>query len=128
MGVSADGWIALAQSFIQQDGRAALSTVTRPQVGAYSTTTLTNADVAPLTYSIYCAPIDYGSSALAALKQEPGYNSTLSYKQLYIPVGGGYEPKIGDIVTLDKDWTILEILNDWETESVKCAWLVKIGG
>jgi hypothetical protein len=125
--MSAQDWINLGTQLIAKNGRATAATVTRAQPGTYSTTLLeTSGDGTALTFSILCAPVDYAADSTNALMQQPTYNSTLSYKKLYVPGGTSYVPAIGDVVTLDKAWTVTKILNEFETNSVKCAYLLQI--
>jgi len=124
MGVAADGWIKLAQDFISQDGRAELSTVSRNTDTPYTPAQLQSTAQTPTTYQVYCAPIDYVGKA-----QADGYNSIISYKQLYVPVSdNGYVPQVGDSITLGTTtYQMTKILNTFETESVECAYLVQLG-
>ncbi len=127
----------MANKFISKDGRASLTTIKRALSGTYDTTELSTEDEDvtppnPITFQVYCAPVDYAAIRYNDLTQKTEFNDTSSVKELYLPGGVGpdgktYIPQLGDIVTLDKDWTVLAIKDTFETQSVSCAYLLHIG-
>jgi len=124
MGVEAEGWIELARSMITEFGRDTPVTFTRKVVGEYETSALGRPAGTPVTYTVVSAPINF------KLRELDGVTITSGEKILYIPgrdtSANLVEPRIGDTVALEKVYRVLEVI-PFETESVNCAYALKIG-
>ena len=124
MGVEADGWIAMAQEMIQEFARASAVTFTRTVHGNYDPSTLSHATDPETTYTAYAAPLDF------KLMEIEEYTIQEGEKMLWVPgedtSNVAIDPQVGDKVTLEKDYRVLSV-EAFETESVNCAFLLKIG-
>lgn len=124
MGIAADGWVSLASDLIRQNGRSSPVTFTRAVKGEYSPDTLDRPVGTPTTYICVAAPLDF---KLKEINQVTILNGE---KMLWIPgedtSGNAVDPQVGDKVDLGTIYRVLEVTS-FETESVNCAFLLKIG-
>ena len=124
MRIAANGWISLASAMIKQNGRADPITFTRQVVNNYSPDTLTRTEGTPVTYSVVGAPLDF------KLKEIDQITIITGQKMLWVPgvdtSGAAIDPQVGDTVNLGVIYRVLEVTS-FETESVNCAFLLKIG-
>lgn len=124
MSAVTDGWIELASSMITQFGRAVPVTFTRQVVSGYSPTTLTSVEGTPVTYTCVAAPLDFKIAEMDKVTILEGE------KMLWIPgedtSGAAVTPIVGDTVNLGVVYRVL-MVTAYETESVNCAFLLKIG-
>jgi hypothetical protein len=124
MGAVAEGWIALASEMIRQDGRSSPVTFSRAVNGEYTPGVLGRAEGTPITYSCVAAPLDF------KLKEIDQVTILSGQKMLWIPGedvdGVAVDPQVGDTVDLGTTYRVLEVTS-FETESVNCAYLLKIG-
>ena len=126
MGVAADGWIRLATEMIAQYGETTGVVLTKPNAGTYSTSTLAPAAGSPATYNFWGAPVDFKIRDIDKVTIMTGE------KLLYLPgttkTGATVIPEVGDTVTFANSdvFRVLEVTS-YDTESVSCAFLLKIG-
>lgn len=124
MGVEADEWRQLALESIIENGRSTTVTFTRKNYGAHNSSMLSRDDTPATTYECYAAPVN------KMVKSNDNSAVLTSVKLLYIPAtnvnGDDIEPQVGDTVELEDTYQVLEILNNYETESVACAYLLRI--
>lgn len=126
MGVAADGWIRLATQMISQYGETAGIVLTKANAGAYSTSTLAPADGTPTTYNLWGAPLDFKIRDIDKVTIMTGE------KMLWLPgetkEGSTVTPEVGDTVAFANSvvFRVLEVTS-YDTESVSCAYLLKIG-
>lgn len=124
MGVAADGWISLASDMIRQNGRSSPVTFTRAVTGEYTPEALGRPEGTPTTYDCVAAPLDF------KLKEIDQVTILSGEKMLWIPGkdvnGVAVDPQVGDTVDLGIEYRVLEVTS-FETESVNCAFLLKIG-
>lgn len=123
MGVAADGWRQLALDSIIQNGRSTSVIFTRYNNGEQQPMDLSRS-VLPSTYECYAAPVN-------KMVKTEGSSVLTSVKLLYIPAtdvdGNDIEPQVSDTVELEDTYQVLEVLDNYETESVACAYLLRIG-
>jgi hypothetical protein len=124
MGTAANGWISLASKMIAQNGRTSPITFTRQVVGSYNPDMLTSPEGTPSTYSVVGAPLDF------KLREIDQVTVITGQKMLWVPgvdvSGTAISPQVGDTVDLGIVYNVLEVTS-FETESVNCAFLLKIG-
>lgn len=124
MGVEADGWIELAQELIAANGRENATVFTRSTTSGYDPNTLSHAGSIETTYTAYAAPVDF------TIFQMDKYTINKGEKMLWVPGEDTSDvailPLVGDTVALEKEYRVLEVTS-YETESVNCAFLLKIG-
>jgi hypothetical protein len=133
MGTFADRQIALATRMIKSKGRSSPVTFIRSVKQDYAPTLLEPLETPPAeTYTCYGAPINF---LLKEIDKNHSNNvsqvtTLVSQKMLYIPGidvdGQSVIPKVGDMVGLESNYRIQEVI-PYETESVVCAYLLKIG-
>jgi len=117
-------WLDLAGELLAEYGRATSMTFTRAQYGEQDTDTLSRAVLTPLTYTCLGAPIDFNVREIN--------NNTITTGQKMLYVSGvdtadvAINPQINDTVSLDVVYRVLEVTS-YETKSVNCAFLLKIG-
>lgn len=125
MGVEADGYRADALEAIIENGRAEPVTFTRATYDEHDSSLLEKPEGEPITYECYAAPLN------KMVKTNDDSNILTTVKLLYIPAtdvnGDDIIPLKGDTVELETTYQVLEILNNFETESVPCAYLLRIG-
>ncbi len=124
MGIAADGWIELASSMITQNGRTDPVVFTRAVNGEYATNALTRTLGTAITYTVVAAPLDF------KLREIDQVTVITGQKMLWIPgvdtSDVSISPQVGDTVDLGTVYRVLEV-TAFETESVNCAFLLKIG-
>lgn len=134
MGQAADGWIALATQMIQQYGQELPFYLIKSKDGEqeYSPDELSSPpseDEDPNdVYEFYGAPLDFNLRDMDKVAVISGE------KMLWVPgttiAGEAIIPEVGDIVTFSqgagKSYRVNEVTS-YETESVNCAFLLKIG-
>ena len=124
MGAAADGWISMAEEMITQDGRSSPVVFSRLSPSNYETSTLGREQGAPVTYTCVAAPLDF------KLKEIDQITVITGQKMMWIPgvdtSGNAVSPQVGDTVDLGTVYRVLEV-ESFETESVNCAFLLKIG-
>ncbi len=124
MGTEATAWIAMAQEMIAEFGRTTAVTFTRTTKSDYAPATLTHATSTPTTYIAEAAPLDF------SLFEKDKYTVQEGEKMLWVPgedtSNVAISPQVGDIAALEVDYRVLEV-TAFETESVNCAFLLKIG-
>ncbi len=121
MSAADNDWIILARDMISEFGRAEDVTFSRNILTGYDTNTLQANDGTPATYTLPAAPVGF------SMREMNGTTVLTGMKKLYIPGGTSYAPIIGDTVDLGGNvYRVLEVIV-YETESVDCAYLLKIG-
>ena len=124
MGVEATGWIAMAQEMIAEFGRSSAVVFSRTNNSDYDPALLSHATSTPITYTAYAAPLDF------TLLERDTTTVKTGEKMLWVPGEDINDvailPEVGDTVALERDYRVLEVTS-YETESVNCAFLLKIG-
>lgn len=122
--MAAQDWIELAVSMISQYGRVSPVTFTRKNYQDYNPGALKRDPSEELEYICYGAPLDF------SMYEKNQVTTLQGTKMLWIPGvdinDHPVDPQVGDVVTLESDYRILEV-NVYETESMNCAFLLKIG-
>lgn len=122
--MAAQDWIELAVSMISQYGRVEAVTFTRKNYQDYNPGALERNPDEELEYICYAAPLDF------SMYEKNQVTTLKGTKMLWIPGvdinDQPVDPQIGDIVALESNYRVLEV-NVYETESMNCAFLLKIG-
>lgn len=132
MGQAADGWIALATQMIKANGQTLPFYLIKSRDGEedYDPDQLTTPSPAggTLASEIYGAPLDF------KLRDIDKVTIMSGEKMLWMPgtdtSGTAVQPEVGDIVSFNggagPEYRVNEVTS-FETESVNCAFLLKIG-
>lgn len=105
-------------------GRAVPVVFTRQNFSEHSTHSLARTEGPPSTYTANAAPVDFTIHEMNLTTVLQGE------KKLYVPgvdtSGNSITPVAGDTVDLGVVYRVLEV-TPYETESVNCAYMLKIG-
>lgn len=112
--------ITTSTTLIAKLGRAASATFTRLTATTYSTSTLAQSSSSG-TYTVAVAVADF------TLKEISLNNTLIGQKKLYVAGGTSYTPAIADTVVLGTTTFRVLDITTYETGSVNCAYMLRIG-
>jgi hypothetical protein len=105
--------------------RGQISLITRKTIsGGYDPSQLASPASTTLTWSLLIAPVSLSGTDITG--SYPGTNTIFTIQAAYIQGGTDYSPIEGDVITLEKDYRITKILNDYLIQGTQTGFLVQI--